>query len=157
MLARAVCFHQLGRLHDRCAEAQQQRASGLALVTAAVALWNIVYLDRRLDAVPHRGEVIPDAASPRAAWSLPTAVSTTCSTSPAAARSRCTALPTRSASLMQATVIAVHPVIDSHGQRRITALPRKCDGASGTLFGEGSASTEACGNKGSCCKWLRAV
>jgi len=33
-LARAVCFHRLGRLHDRTAQAQQHRASGLALVTA---------------------------------------------------------------------------------------------------------------------------
>ncbi|MBH0619347.1 Tn3 family transposase, partial [Salmonella enterica] len=39
-LARAVCFHRLGRLHDRTAQAQQHRASGLALVTAAIVLWN---------------------------------------------------------------------------------------------------------------------
>src|SRR3954454_1311325 len=45
-LARAVCFHRLGRLRDRTAEAQQHRASGLALVTAAIALWNTVYLGR---------------------------------------------------------------------------------------------------------------
>ena len=60
-LARAVCFHRLGRLRDRTAEAQQHRASGLALVTAAIALWNTVYLGRALDAVRRRGEVIPDA------------------------------------------------------------------------------------------------
>jgi TnpA family transposase len=48
-LARAVCFHRLGRLRDRAAEAQQYRASGLALVTAAIALWNTVYLGRALD------------------------------------------------------------------------------------------------------------
>jgi hypothetical protein len=30
-----VCFHRLGRLRDRTAEAQQHRAGGLALVTAA--------------------------------------------------------------------------------------------------------------------------
>ena len=48
-LARAVCFHRLGRLRDRAVEAQQYRASGLALVTAAIALWNTVYLDRALD------------------------------------------------------------------------------------------------------------
>ena len=29
-LARAVCFHRLGRLRDRATEAQQYRASGLA-------------------------------------------------------------------------------------------------------------------------------
>jgi len=60
-LARAVCFHRLGRLHDRTAQAQQHRASGLALVTAAIALWNTVYLGRALDAVRRRGDLIPDA------------------------------------------------------------------------------------------------
>ncbi len=76
-LARAVCFHRLGRLRDRTAELQQHRASGLALVTAAIALWNSVYLGRALDAprpgrpapwtpraldAPRRGgEVVPDA------------------------------------------------------------------------------------------------
>ena len=60
-LARAVCFHRLGRLRDRTAEAQQHRASGLALVTAAIALWNTVYLGRALDALHRRGETVPDA------------------------------------------------------------------------------------------------
>ncbi len=60
-LARAVCFHRLGRLRDRTAEAQQHRASGLALVTAAIALWNTVYLSRALDALRRGGEHVPDA------------------------------------------------------------------------------------------------
>ncbi len=60
-LARAVCFHRLGRLRDRTAQAQHHRASGLALVTAAIALWNTVYLGRALDALRNRGEDIPDA------------------------------------------------------------------------------------------------
>ena len=60
-LRRAVCFHRLGRLHDRTAQAQQHRASGLALVTAAIALWNTVYLGRALDAARRRGDLIPDA------------------------------------------------------------------------------------------------
>ncbi len=60
-LARAVCFHRLGRLRDRTVAAQQHRASGLALVTAAIALWNTVYLGRALDAVRRRGETVPDA------------------------------------------------------------------------------------------------
>ena len=60
-LARAVCFHRLGRLHDRTAQAQQHRASGLTLVTAAIALWNTVYLSRALEAARLRGDVIPDA------------------------------------------------------------------------------------------------
>lgn len=60
-LARAVCFHRLGRLHDRTAQAQQHRASGLALVTAAIVLWNTVYLGRALDSVRLRGDIVPDA------------------------------------------------------------------------------------------------
>lgn len=60
-LARAVCFHRLGRLRDRTAELQQHRASGLALVTAAIALWNTVYLGRAVDALHRRGEAVPDA------------------------------------------------------------------------------------------------
>ena len=60
-LARAVCFHRLGRLHDRTAQVQQHRASGLALVTAAIALWNTVYLGRALDAARRRGDLILDA------------------------------------------------------------------------------------------------
>ena len=59
-LARAACFHRLGRLHDRTAPAQQHRASGLALVTAVVALWNTVYLGRALDAARRCGDLIPD-------------------------------------------------------------------------------------------------
>jgi hypothetical protein len=59
-LAHAVCFHRLGRLHDRTAQAQQHRASGLALVTAAIVLWNTVYLGRALDVVRRRGDVVPD-------------------------------------------------------------------------------------------------
>jgi hypothetical protein len=60
-LVRAVCFHRLGRLRDRAIEAQQYRASGLALVTAAIALWNTVYLSRALEALRRDGEMIPDA------------------------------------------------------------------------------------------------
>src|SRR5215210_5222360 len=60
-LARALCFHRLGRLRDRTAEAQQHRASGLALVTAAIALWNTVYLGRALNALRRRSEAVPNA------------------------------------------------------------------------------------------------
>ena len=48
-------------MRDRTAELQQHRASGLALVTAAIALWNTVYLGRALDALRQRGEAVPDA------------------------------------------------------------------------------------------------
>jgi TnpA family transposase len=59
-LARAICFHRLGRLRDRTAKAQQYRASGLALVTAAIALWNTVYLGRAVDDLRRGGEIIAD-------------------------------------------------------------------------------------------------
>lgn len=59
-LARAVYFHRLGRLRDRAVEAQQRRASGLALVTAAIALWNTTYFDRALDSLRLQGESVPD-------------------------------------------------------------------------------------------------
>src|SRR5215831_10353956 len=38
----------------------QYRASGLAIVTAAIALWNTVYLGRALDDLRRGGEIIPD-------------------------------------------------------------------------------------------------
>jgi hypothetical protein len=44
-VARAVCVHRLG----------------LALVTAAIALWNTVYLDRALNDLRCGGEMIPEA------------------------------------------------------------------------------------------------
>jgi hypothetical protein len=45
-LARAVFFGRLGEIRDRSFEQQRYRASGLNLVTAAIVLWNTVYLDR---------------------------------------------------------------------------------------------------------------
>jgi len=55
-----VCFHCLGQLHDRTAQAQQHRTSGLALVTAAIVLWNTVHLGRALDVVRRRGDLVRD-------------------------------------------------------------------------------------------------
>jgi hypothetical protein len=59
-LARAICFHRLGRLRDRATEAQQYSASGLAIITAATASGTA-----RISAVPSMtsaatGEIIPD-------------------------------------------------------------------------------------------------
>ena len=45
-LARAVFFNRLGEIRDRAFEQQRYRASGLNLVTAAIVLWNTVYLER---------------------------------------------------------------------------------------------------------------
>ncbi|MFM2045105.1 MAG: hypothetical protein RLY86_3681 [Pseudomonadota bacterium] len=59
-LARAVCFHRLGRIRDRTPENQQHRAGGLNLVVAAIILWNTVYMGRAIDALRAGGERIPD-------------------------------------------------------------------------------------------------
>ena len=47
-LARAVFFNRLGEIRDRSFEHQRYRASGLNLVTAAIVLWNTVYLERAI-------------------------------------------------------------------------------------------------------------
>jgi TnpA family transposase len=59
-LARAVFFNRLGELRDRSYEDQQGRASGLTLLTAAIALWNAVYLERVVAALRERGEDVPE-------------------------------------------------------------------------------------------------
>ncbi len=63
-LARAVCFHRLGRVRDRSPEALQHRAGGLTLVTAAIVLWNTVQIARALEEMRAEGEVIPEAILP---------------------------------------------------------------------------------------------
>ena len=50
-LARAVFFTRLGEIRDRSFEQQRYRASGLNLVTAAIVLWNTVYLERATKAI----------------------------------------------------------------------------------------------------------
>ncbi len=59
-LARAVFFNRLGELRDRTFENQRHRASGLTLVTAAVTLWNTVYLDRAVRHLRQTGIAVPD-------------------------------------------------------------------------------------------------
>ncbi len=59
-LARAVFFNRLGELRDRSYEDQQGRASGLTLLTAAIGLWNTVYLERAVAALRARGEEVPE-------------------------------------------------------------------------------------------------
>lgn len=63
-LARAVCFHRLGRLRDRTLESQQHRACGLNLVVAAIILWNTVYMERAIQRLRTGGEDIPDDLLP---------------------------------------------------------------------------------------------
>jgi len=59
-LARAVFFNRLGEMRDRSFENQRHRASGLNLVTAAIALWNTVYLERAIQALKAHGEPVYD-------------------------------------------------------------------------------------------------
>ncbi len=49
-LARAVFLCRLGEIRDRNFEQHRYRASGLTLVTAAIALWNTVYTERSVRA-----------------------------------------------------------------------------------------------------------
>ena len=56
-MARAVFFYRLGEIRDRSFEQQRYRASGLNLVTAAIVLWNTVYLERAVTAL--RGHAQP--------------------------------------------------------------------------------------------------
>lgn len=59
-LARAIFFNRLGELRDRTFENQRHRASGLTLLTAAVTLWNTVYLDRAVRHLRASGVEVPD-------------------------------------------------------------------------------------------------
>jgi len=60
-LARAVFFNRLGEIRDRSFENQRYRASGLNLVTAAIVLWNTVYLERAVRAIKDHGQTIDQA------------------------------------------------------------------------------------------------
>ncbi len=56
------CFSTAsGEIRDRSFEQQRYRASGLNLVTAAVVLWNTVYLERAAHALRGNGHAVDDA------------------------------------------------------------------------------------------------
>ena len=59
-LARAVFFNRLGEIRDRSIDQQQYRASGLTLVTAAIVLWNTVYLELNTGTINSNNEEPPD-------------------------------------------------------------------------------------------------
>ncbi len=59
-LARAVFFNRLGEIRDRSFEQQRYRASGLNLITAAIVMWNTVYLQRAVAALRERGRPVDD-------------------------------------------------------------------------------------------------
>lgn len=56
-LGRAVFFNRLGEIRDRSFENQRYRASGLNLLTAAIILWNTVYLAKAVEVL--RGQDVP--------------------------------------------------------------------------------------------------
>jgi hypothetical protein len=56
-----VFFNRLGEVRDRSFENQRYRASGLNLVTAAIVLWNTVYLERAIRAIRDRGHAVDQA------------------------------------------------------------------------------------------------
>ena len=57
-LARAVFLCRLGEIRDRSFEQQRYRASGLTLVTAAIALWNTIYIERAVRASSLPGQFV---------------------------------------------------------------------------------------------------
>lgn len=59
-LARAVFFNLLGEMRDRSFENQRYRASGLNPVTAAIVLWNTVYLERGIQAIKDHRETVDE-------------------------------------------------------------------------------------------------
>jgi len=48
-------MHRLGEIRDRKPENQSYRASVLTLLTAAISLWNTVYMERAIDALKRKG------------------------------------------------------------------------------------------------------
>jgi TnpA family transposase len=63
-LARAVFFNRLGEIRDRSFDQQSYRASGLNLVTAAIVLWNTVYIERAIEAQLEVGKSISEDLLP---------------------------------------------------------------------------------------------
>ncbi len=59
-LARALFMGRLGELRDRTRENQSHRASGLNLLTAAIVLWNTVYLSKAVEQLTAEGKTPPD-------------------------------------------------------------------------------------------------
>jgi TnpA family transposase len=55
-LARAVFFNRLGEIRDRNLHSQEHRMSGLNFLTAAIVLWNTVYIERAVESLRRKGE-----------------------------------------------------------------------------------------------------
>lgn len=63
-LARAPFINRLVEIRDHSYEQQRFRASGLTLLTAAIALWNTVYLERAVAALAASGHEIDEELLP---------------------------------------------------------------------------------------------
>lgn len=50
--------NRLGEIRERSLEQQRYRASGLNLITAAILLWNTVYIERAVNALREQGKEI---------------------------------------------------------------------------------------------------
>ncbi len=61
LLPEPCFFYRLGEIRDRSFEQQRYRASGLNLVTAAIILWNTVYLERAANALRSQGHLKDNA------------------------------------------------------------------------------------------------
>lgn len=59
-LAKALFLGRLGELRDRTRENQSHRASGLNLLTAAIILWNTVYLGKAVEQLEAEGRMLPE-------------------------------------------------------------------------------------------------
>lgn len=59
-LARTVFFYRLGEIRDRKFDNQRYRSSGLNLITAAIVLWNTVYLERAIEKLRYKENEIDD-------------------------------------------------------------------------------------------------
>jgi len=59
-LAKALFMGRLGELRDRTRENQSHRASGLNLMTAAIILWNTVYLGKAVERLKEEGRLPPE-------------------------------------------------------------------------------------------------
>lgn len=57
-LARAVYFNRFGEVRERSFQNQRYKASGLNLVTAAIVLWNTVYIEKAVQHLKEQGEEI---------------------------------------------------------------------------------------------------
>lgn len=66
-LGRVVFFNRLGELRDRSYENQRYRASGLNLLTAAIIVWNTIYLDKAVEELRRQGAPIDESLLPHVA------------------------------------------------------------------------------------------